>query len=173
MPSSSIELSHIQNSSRPALTLPSVVSRFLTEDHPNSHDTPEDINDIYPPSRFDEAVLDGVHPRWRRELLALLEHPTSSTSAFLLHVFITGLIVFSAVVTTLETVPAFHSVSPKVWFGMESSLVALFTMEYVARCLAWSYSWPSLAKWVICKLNIWNTLLSFANTDRCLKHSSA
>jgi len=56
--------------------------------------------------------------------------------------------VFSALVTILETVPAFHSLPGGIWFGLETSLVALFTIEYVARCAATSYSWSSLFGWV-------------------------
>ncbi|KAK0457996.1 uncharacterized protein EV420DRAFT_1748335 [Desarmillaria tabescens] len=49
----------------------------------------------------------------------------------------------------METVPAFHSISTRVWFGFETSLVALFTVEYVARCIAWSGSWMSLLRWMV------------------------
>ncbi|KAI0074130.1 voltage-gated potassium channel, partial [Panus rudis PR-1116 ss-1] len=84
---------------------------------------------------------------WRRQLYLLLEHPASSQAAFLIHVFTTGIIVLSAIVTVLETVPAFHSISGSVWFGLETSLVVLFTAEYVARCLAHSNTWGSLLQW--------------------------
>jgi hypothetical protein len=84
----------------------------------------------------------------------LLESPTSSSSAFLVHFASTSLIIFSAIVTILETVPSFHSISPRVWFGLETSLVLLFTVEYSARSVAWSSSWISLAKWMFCACNI-------------------
>lgn len=103
------------------------------------------------PTHHDHLDLDpDIRPAWKRDLLALLEHPTSSSAAFLVHFSITSLIAFSALVTILETVPAFHSISGATWFGLESSLVALFTVEYVARSLAWSYSWPSLFAWLGC-----------------------
>lgn len=82
----------------------------------------------------------------------LLEHPTSSPAAFLIHVVTTGIIILSAVITVLETVPAFHSIPGSVWFGLETSLVALFSVEYIARCIAHSYSWTKLFKWMICEL---------------------
>ncbi|KAJ7164776.1 hypothetical protein C8R43DRAFT_1122653 [Mycena crocata] len=125
-----------------------VSARFLTEDHPRqpSQDIPEIFS--FTPSR-DEATLAAIHPEWRRNLYALLEQPTSSDSAFLVHVLMTALIVVSAIVTVLETVPAFHSIKTSVWFGLETSLVALFTIEYIARCLAWSGSWMSLFRWVV------------------------
>ncbi|KAJ7632911.1 hypothetical protein FB45DRAFT_913855 [Roridomyces roridus] len=127
---------------------PISTSRFLIEDTlpPSPQELPEIFT--FSPSR-DEETLAAINPEWKRNLYALLEQPTSSDSAFLVHVFMTSLIVISAVVTVLETVPAFHSINTNVWFGLETSLVALFTTEYVARCLAWSSSWTSLLRWVV------------------------
>jgi len=92
-----------------------------------------------------------ITPAWRRHLYNLLERPNSSAAAVLVHVLVTVLIVFSALVTILETVPgALHSLPGGLWFGLETSLVALFTVEYVARCAATSYSWSGLFGWVGC-----------------------
>jgi len=91
-----------------------------------------------------------IEPAWRLHLYNLLERPNSSAAAVLVHVLVTGLIAFSALVTILETVPAFHSLPVGIWFGLETSLVALFTVEYVARCAATSYSWSALFAWVGC-----------------------
>jgi hypothetical protein len=91
-----------------------------------------------------------IEPAWRLQLYNLLERPNSSAAAVLVHVLVTALIVFSALVTILETVPAFHSLPGGIWFGLETSLVALFTVEYVARCAATSYSWSALFAWVGC-----------------------
>ncbi|KAF7795322.1 hypothetical protein EIP86_006478 [Pleurotus ostreatoroseus] len=100
-----------------------------------------------------EAALDAaarnIRPGWKRELYMLLEQPTSSPAAFLVHFATTALIVMSALVTILETIPSAHAISGSVWFGLETSLVALFTVEYVARAVAHSASWTSLAKWSI------------------------
>ncbi|KAI0297450.1 hypothetical protein B0F90DRAFT_1811118 [Multifurca ochricompacta] len=89
-----------------------------------------------------------ITPAWRLNLYNLLERPNSSPAAVLIHVLVTILIVFSALVTIIETVPAFHSLPGGMWFGLETSLVALFTVEYVARCVASSYSWSSFFAWV-------------------------
>ncbi|KAK7037927.1 potassium voltage-gated channel subfamily B member 2 [Favolaschia claudopus] len=123
-------------------------ARFLTEDTPRQH-SPE-IPEIFhfTPSR-DEEVLAAISPEWRRNLFALLEQPASSDSAFLVHVGVTTLVVLSAIVTVLETVPAFHFIQTSVWFGLETSLVALFTIEYISRCLAWSNTWRELFGWVV------------------------
>ncbi|TDL21915.1 voltage-gated potassium channel [Rickenella mellea] len=89
----------------------------------------------------------SIRPLWKRTLHELVEHPTSSQSAFIVHLLTTTLILFSAVVTVLETVPLFRSTSPGVWFGIETSLVALFTVEYISRAIAWSSSWGTLFSW--------------------------
>ncbi|KAI0373697.1 voltage-gated potassium channel [Pilatotrama ljubarskyi] len=91
----------------------------------------------------------SMSPSWQKELYMLVEQPTSSQAAFLIHVFTTFLIVISAVVTVLETVPAFHSISASVWFGLETTLVVLFTIEYIARCVAHATSWMRFAKWIV------------------------
>jgi len=126
-------------------------SRFLVEDYRSP--SPTNINDVFPQSTSfsEDVVLDSIQPLWKRSLFALLERPTSSPSAFLVYAMTTVLIIVSALITVLETVPAFHSISGRVWFGIETSLVALFTVEYLARCLAWSNTWKSLCKWVFCQ----------------------
>jgi hypothetical protein len=93
----------------------------------------------------------NIKPAWRLHLYNLLERPNSSAAAVLVHVVVTALIVFSALVTILETVPGtLRSLPGGIWFGLETSLVALFTVEYVARCAATSYSWSGLFGWVGC-----------------------
>ncbi|KAH8995092.1 hypothetical protein EDB86DRAFT_1211083 [Lactarius hatsudake] len=89
----------------------------------------------------------NIGPPWRLYLYNLLERPNSSPAAVLVHVLITVLIAFSALVTILETVPAFHSLPGGIWFGIETSLVALFTVEYIARCAATSFSWSAFFGW--------------------------
>ncbi|KAG2753176.1 voltage-gated potassium channel [Suillus brevipes Sb2] len=118
-------------------------SRFLTEEQ-----SPRDVEDVFPTAPLFDQPPDPITSPWKRALFDLLESPTSSSSAFLVHFASTSLIVFSAIVTILETVPSFHSISPRVWFGLETSLVLLFTVEYSARSVAWSSSWVSLAKWM-------------------------
>ncbi|KAF8956806.1 hypothetical protein BDZ97DRAFT_1847600 [Flammula alnicola] len=140
MAASTIELTRLR---RPP---PLASVRFFTEEQPPP--SPQDPNDLFPQSNSYEDELLAINPPWKRDLFQLLEHPTSSSSALFLHMFLTFLIVFSAFITVIETVPAVHSISTKVWFGVETSVVALFTVEYIARCLAWSYSWSSLFQWI-------------------------
>ncbi|KAJ3909448.1 hypothetical protein F5879DRAFT_791571 [Lentinula edodes] len=123
-------------------------SLFLTEDRLSP--VPHDISGLFAQTEsYDQSELENIHPLWKRDLYALLEQANSSVGAFLVHFLMTFFILVSAVVTVLETVPAFHSINPQIWFGMETTLVALFTVEYLARCTAWSSSWSSLLKWMI------------------------
>ncbi|KIK06346.1 hypothetical protein K443DRAFT_129929 [Laccaria amethystina LaAM-08-1] len=121
-------------------------NRFTEEYRPPS---PEDVHDVFPLSTsYDDHPELTMQPPWKRALYELLEQPTSSPSAFLIHMVTTILIVVSAVVTVLETVPTFHSISTRIWFGVETTLVALFTVEYIARCVAWSSTWMALLGWI-------------------------
>jgi len=87
---------------------------FLTEEIPR---TPADIGEVFhQPQSNDDKTLAEIHPRWRRNLFALLEQPKSSSSAFLLHTLTTFLIIFSALVTVLETIPTLHIISTR--FGL-------------------------------------------------------
>ena len=140
MAASTIELNRIR---RPP---PLAAVRFFTEEQPPT--SPEDL--FQQSQSYEDDQLLGIQPPWRRELFQLLEQATSSGTAFFLHIFLTFLIVFSALVTIMETVPAVHSISTRVWFGLETALVALFTVEYIARCVAWSGSWMSLFRWMTC-----------------------
>ena len=141
---STIELNRLR---RPP---PLAAVRFFTEEQPSP--SPHGSTDNFAgPNAYEEESL-AIHPLWKRNLYQLLEQPTSSPSAFVVHMFITFLIVLSAFVTVLETVPAVHSISTNVWFGVETSVVALFTVEYVTRCLAWSGTWSSLFSWMFCAL---------------------
>ncbi|KAF6748302.1 hypothetical protein DFP72DRAFT_1174358 [Ephemerocybe angulata] len=130
---------------RPA---PLDTSKFTTE---SPRPTPRDLYSLFPPNQgqTDDDVLLTIRPLWKRRLHELLEQPASSSAAFAVHMASTALIVLSAVITVLETVPSFHRVSNRVWFGMETGLVVVFTVEYVARVVCWSFSWSSLFRWVL------------------------
>lgn len=123
--------------------------RNITPTHDEIQEVDELFHNLNASVAFDlPETIPG--PRWKQELHALLEQPTSSSSAFVMHIFITSLIIISAIVTVLETVPTFRKISNAVWFGFETTLVALFTMEYIGRSLAWSGSWGLYFRWAIC-----------------------
>jgi hypothetical protein len=95
---------------------------------------------------------DRIHTEWRRWLWYLLEAPSSSSSSVAVHITSTGLICTSALITILETLPAFHATPSHIWFGLETTLVVCFTVEYAARFIAHSESWRSLFLWARCSL---------------------
>lgn len=82
---------------------------------------------------------------WKKSLYLLLQDPTSSQGAFTIHIFITLLIVIAAILTILETIPNFRATDSRIWFGFETAIVALFTIEYFARLAAHSDSWVSIS----------------------------
>ena len=129
-----------------------------------THDEIQEVDEIF--HNLNASVIfdspDTVPgPQWKRYLHALLEQPTSSSSAFVMHVFITSLIIISALVTVFETVPTFRKISGAVWFGFETTLVALFTIEYIARSLAWSGSWRLFFGWFTCTSSLPCSFLVF------------
>ena len=148
------------------------LSRISTEEHSSpyhaSQDSP-DGPDYQNGFRYDDADEgQNMKPSWKRDLYMLLEKPTSSQAAFLIHIFTTFLISFSAVVTVLETVPAFHSIPGGFWFGLETTLVVLFTIEYIGRCIAHGTSWKRFFNWVICEC----CSVHLASTPEHLPHHS-
>ncbi|KAI9341075.1 hypothetical protein BD770DRAFT_447831 [Pilaira anomala] len=91
----------------------------------------------------------------KRKLYLLLEDPSSSNSAFWVNVVVSVLIVVSAIMTTVETIPAFRSSeSDQVWFHMEVMMVALFSVEYGLRVFAHSDSFSMLGKFFKSPLTI-------------------
>lgn len=95
---SSIELSRLSLAN---------TSLFLIEE---SRRISTPINDLFTHNQedYDQSQVDSIHPAWKRELFALLEQPNSSVGAFLIHFLMTFFILVSAIVTVLETVPAFQ-----------------------------------------------------------------
>lgn len=141
--------------------------RFLTEEGSLEHSPHGSVDNIaLHSSEEDESQI--IEPPWKRTVFQILEQPASSSSAFLVHIFTTFLIILSAVITVLETVPAVRSISGRVWFGLETSVVALFTVEYIARWVAWSNTWSSLFSWVFCKHRL--LYLSFSEIRASWKH---
>jgi hypothetical protein len=90
-------------------------------------------------------------PQGLREILySLLERPNSSQAAFTIHLMVNALILLSALLTVLETLPLFHHVSSAVWFGLETTIIVFFTFEYVARAIAWSENYATFWSWFSC-----------------------
>ncbi|KAI8098735.1 uncharacterized protein BX664DRAFT_319452 [Halteromyces radiatus] len=120
----------------------------LHHDHDVGHLTEDDTE----PAQYPE---DNIDNRFKRSLYLLLEEPSSSRAAFCTNVVVSFLIVSSAVMTTIETIPTFRSAeSNRVWFHLESTMVALFTLEYILRLFAHSDSLQMLKRFVIAPISI-------------------
>ncbi|KAG0256868.1 hypothetical protein BG011_004288 [Mortierella polycephala] len=72
----------------------------------------------------------------KRKFFLLLEDPSSSNAAFAFNVWVSFVIVLSAVITTIETIPSFRSTDSIIWFDFETIMVAFFTIEFIAPPLA-------------------------------------
>ncbi|CAO3597616.1 unnamed protein product [Absidia cylindrospora] len=96
-----------------------------------------------------------INNRLKQSLYLLLEEPSSSRAAFWTNIIVSFLIVSSALMTTIETIPAFRSAeSNRVWFHLESTMVALFTLEYILRLFAHSDSIKMLKNFIIAPISI-------------------
>ncbi|KAF9113266.1 hypothetical protein BGX27_001910 [Mortierella sp. AM989] len=96
----------------------------------------------------------AIRNPFKRRLYLLLEDPSSSNAAFALNVWVSFAIVLSAVITTIETIPAFRSTDSKVWFYFETIMVAFFTIELIARIICHSDSLKQLKKFIFSPLAI-------------------
>ncbi|CAG8495929.1 15723_t:CDS:2, partial [Acaulospora morrowiae] len=102
----------------------------------------------YSSTSANNTEANSMRTDWKRELFLLLEDPSSSTPAFYVNVFVSFSIVLSAVLTTVETIPTFRSTSSSVWFNFETTIVIIFTIEYVLRLFAHSDSFKQLWRFV-------------------------
>lgn len=67
--------------------------------------------------RRQRLTADDIRNPWKKTLYLLLEDPSSSAAAFWTNVFVSMMIVLSALTTTIETIPAFRSAeSNKSWY---------------------------------------------------------
>ncbi|ORX72431.1 voltage-gated potassium channel, partial [Linderina pennispora] len=82
-----------------------------------------------------------IRSAWKRELFLLFEDPSSSPSAFVINVFVTFMIILSAVLTTIETIPSLRKGNSQMWFGFETGIVAVFTLEFILRFLGHTDTW--------------------------------
>ncbi|KAJ2800130.1 hypothetical protein H4R20_004174 [Coemansia guatemalensis] len=83
----------------------------------------------------------SIRTAWKRRLFLLFEDPASSPSAFVINVIVTFMIIFSAVLTTVETIPALRKGREQLWLGFEVAIVAIFTVEFVLRFLGHTDTW--------------------------------
>lgn len=88
------------------------VANLVTHPHLQHQPRPSthlEVDDPAPP-------MPEIKNELKRKLYLIMEEPSSSTSAFWTNVIVSFLIVFSAVTTTIETIPSFRSAkSNRVW----------------------------------------------------------
>ncbi|KAJ9083262.1 hypothetical protein DSO57_1036426 [Entomophthora muscae] len=91
---------------------------------------------------------------WKRTLYLLMEDPSSSRTAFLVNIFLAGVILFSVMLTTIETIPAVRELQWKLWSHFELATVILFTLELCLRIAAHSGNSNHLRKFLTAPLTI-------------------
>ncbi|KAJ2777252.1 hypothetical protein H4R18_005249 [Coemansia javaensis] len=83
----------------------------------------------------------NIRSEWRRRLFLLFEDPSSSRAAFVLNLLVTLMIILSAALTTIETIPSLRKGHAALWLAFELTIVVVFTVEFVLRFLAHTDSW--------------------------------
>ncbi|KAJ2714586.1 hypothetical protein H4R19_001648 [Coemansia spiralis] len=91
----------------------------------------------------------SIRSAWRRRLFLLFEDPSSSQTAFIINVFVSFMIILSAVLTTVETIPALRKGHAVLWLALELTTVVIFTVEFVLRFLGHTDTWRQA--WAHCK----------------------
>ncbi|KAF9584570.1 hypothetical protein BGW38_005984 [Lunasporangiospora selenospora] len=111
------------------------------------------------------SQANAIKNPYKRKLFLLLEDPSSSNIAFALNVWVSFAIILSAVITTIETIPSFRSTDSSVCrlyftllgkgrFYFETIMVALFTIEFIARIICHSDSIKQFKKFIFSPLAI-------------------
>jgi len=87
----------------------------------------------YGPTSESLEYLEGWK-RWRQVGFFIFHDENYSKKAFLMLMFILGLIFISTLAYVLESIPALADYT-EVWFNIEMVVTALFTVEYVSRLI--------------------------------------
>ncbi|RKP08934.1 hypothetical protein THASP1DRAFT_29278 [Thamnocephalis sphaerospora] len=96
----------------------------------------------------------SIHSPWKRQFYLLMEDPSSSGAAFFVNVFVVLMIVLSAVIATVETIPKFRSGETPIWFALETAVVVLLALEFAARVFAHSDQSLRLIRFMLSPLSI-------------------
>jgi len=89
----------------------------------------------FPAKSFWPAEIKGDTDWQRRRnfVWQIFEHPEDNLVSQWVNFYILGLIVISAIVTVVETVPGLHKQNEGVWFGLECFFVMNFSIEFTCR----------------------------------------
>ncbi|KAI8050273.1 hypothetical protein BDF22DRAFT_696383 [Syncephalis plumigaleata] len=101
----------------------------------------------------------SIHNIWKRQFYLLMEDPSSSGAAFFVSVFVVCMIVVSAVIATIETIPKFRSGETPIWFAIETAVVALLAIEAALRIYAHSDTAQRLVNFMLSPMTIIDTLV--------------
>lgn len=95
---------------------------------------------------------------WKRDLYLLMEDPSSSRLALAFNLGLAFVILFSVVLTTIETIPAVLELQWTIWSRLELITVALFTLELALRTAAHSGSFKHLLSFLKAPLTLLDML---------------
>ncbi|KAF0487693.1 voltage-gated potassium channel [Gigaspora margarita] len=129
----------------------SSISGIVSEEEWPLTEIPQELRETdgdYDSSSANNTEANSMRTDWKRSLFLLLEDPSSSKAAFTVNVFVSFSIILSAVLTTIETIPSFRSTASSVWFNYETTVVFIFTIEYILRLIAHSDSLKQLWKFI-------------------------
>ncbi|KAI9293892.1 voltage-gated potassium channel [Neoconidiobolus thromboides FSU 785] len=91
---------------------------------------------------------------WKRDLYLIMEDPSSSNLALIFNLSLAALIIFSVLLTTIETIPSIRELKWSIWFVLELLVMLLFTIELALRVVAHSHTTKQLLEFLISPLTI-------------------
>jgi len=71
----------------------------------------------------------------------IFEDADGSQVSTYINYWIMGLIIFSAVIAVIETIPAIHKTQKDIWFGLECFFVINFSIEFISRAISCPSTW--------------------------------
>ncbi|CAJ0906960.1 1076_t:CDS:2 [Entrophospora sp. SA101] len=95
------------------------------------------VNESFDRSSANNTEANSMRTDWKRELFLLLEDPSSSNAAFMVHVFVSFSIVLSAVLTTIETIPTYRSTASST-YDFRFTILRLFRLLRVFKAFKYS-----------------------------------
>ncbi|KAI9591167.1 hypothetical protein BDF19DRAFT_499541 [Syncephalis fuscata] len=101
----------------------------------------------------------SIHNIWKRRFYLLMEDPSSSGAAFFISVFVVCMIIMSAIIATVETIPKFRSGETPIWFALETAVVILLAIELSMRVYAHSDTTARIFKFMLSPMTIIDTLV--------------
>jgi hypothetical protein len=89
-----------------------------------------------------------------RSVYLIMEDPSSSRLAFVVNITTAVLISLNSLFMCLETLPAVQLEIDFFWFYLQLSMIGLFTVEFILRFIAHTYSWSAMRSFFTNPLNL-------------------